>query len=368
MTNGSGSSAAPAPLQGTSQPLAATFDAALLDLDGVVYRGKSPVDHAAEALAKARQRGMRLAFVTNNALRPPDEVARRIADVGVEARAEDVATSAQAAARLLEQQLPAGSKVLVTGGAGLRQAVTERGLTPVDRAADGPVAVVSGYDPELTYARLAEAVLAIFDGALWVASNTDATVPTERGLLPGAGALVAFVATATGAQPQVAGKPERALHEEAASRTGARNPLVVGDRLDTDIEGANGVGAPSLLVFTGVATPQQLISAAPPQRPTFVGNDLRALLAAAPSVRRQDAAHTAECGGWSARFADGRLTWAGSSAEGDDGLDAFRAALALVWSLQDGGTAVDGVSGTPPSGCEAFAALGGPRGRPAGSG
>ena len=239
------------PLQAADRPLAQLFDVALLDLDGVVYRGPEPVVHAAEALAAARAAGMRLSFVTNNALRPPDEVAARIRAAGVDAEPKDVATSAQAAATLLAEQLPAGGKVLVAGGEGLRQAVRERGLVPVARADEAPLAVVTGYDPELTYARLAEAVLAIFAGAVWIASNTDVTVPTERGLLPGAGAIVAFISAATKVTPQVAGKPERALHEEATRRSGAQRPLVVGDRLDTDIEGANGVGAPSLLVLTG---------------------------------------------------------------------------------------------------------------------
>ena len=339
-------------MQGTDQPLAETFDVALLDLDGVVYRGSEAVPHAASALAAARERGMRLAFVTNNALRPPDEVARRITAAGVPAEPGEVATSAQAAARLLAEQLPAGSNVLVAGGAGLRQAVTERGLVAVSGADEHPAAVVSGYDPELTYARLAEAVRAIFGGAIWVASNTDVTVPTERGLLPGAGAIVAFIAAATQATPQVAGKPERALHQESTSRSGAKRPVVVGDRLDTDIEGANGVGAPSLLVLTGVATLAELLGAAPKLRPTYLGSDLRSLLRAAPAVSVTEG--SAECGGWTCSAHDGVLSWSGGSSEDDDGLDAFRAGVSLRWSLIDAGQKPAGVSGEIPAGCEAF--------------
>ena len=339
-------------MQGTDRPLAETYDVALLDLDGVVYRGQESVPHAASALAAARGLGMRLAFVTNNALRPPDEVARRIAAAGVPAEPGEVATSAQAAARLLAEQLPAGSKVLVAGGAGLRQAVSERGLIPVSGADEHPAAVVSGYDPELTYARLAEAVLAIFAGAIWVASNTDVTVPTERGLLPGAGALVAFIAAATKVTPQVAGKPERALHEESTSRSGAKRPVVVGDRLDTDIEGANGVGAPSLLVLTGVATLAELVGAEPKLRPTYLGADLRSLLRPAPEVRLAEG--SAVCGGWTCSVDEGVLSWNGASAEADDGLDAFRAGVNLGWSLTDAGRPPVGVSGEIPEGCEAF--------------
>jgi HAD superfamily hydrolase (TIGR01450 family) len=340
------------PLQATEQALDQLFDVALLDLDGVVYRGHEPVAHAAQALARVRESGMRLSFVTNNALRPPDEVARRIEAAGVQARPQDVATSAQAAARLLAQQLPSGAKVLVAGGEGLRLAVRERGLVPVSRADEGPAAVVSGYDPELTYARLSEAVLAIFAGAFWIASNTDATVPTERGLLPGAGALVAFISAATKVTPQVAGKPERALHEEATSRSGAKHPLVVGDRLDTDIEGANGVGAPSLLVLTGVATLDELVTAAPPARPTFLADDLRGLLRPATGVTVQGS--SARCGGWTCRQQGGVLAWDGASGEADDGLDAFRAAVRLAWSLADAGQQLAGTSGPVPSRCEAF--------------
>jgi glycerol-1-phosphatase len=347
-------------VQGTDRPLAEIFDVALLDLDGVVYRGQQPVAHAADALTEARRRGMRLSFVTNNALRPPDEVARRITAAGVAAEPGEVATSAQAAARLLAEQLPAGSRVLVAGGAGLRQAISERGLVVVRSADDEPAAVATGYDPEITYARLAEAVLAIFHGAIWVASNTDVTVPTERGLLPGAGALVAFIAAATKVHPQVAGKPERALHEEATSRSGAKRPIVVGDRLDTDIEGANGVGAPSLLVLTGVATLAELIGAKTDQRPTYLGADLRSLLRPAPMVTREGL--SVRCGGWSCSSADSRLQWAGGGGPDDDGLDAFRAGVSLWWTLADSGQVPQGVTGPLPPGCSAFEEVAGAAG------
>ena len=362
MTQPDGLGSSQEALQGTSEPLAKVFDVALLDLDGVVYRGEDPVAHAAEALEKARAQGMRLAFVTNNALRPPDEVACRIRAVGIDADAADVVTSAQAAARLLAQQLPPGSKVLVSGGVGLRLAVSERGLIPVATAAEEPAAVVSGYDPEITYSRLAEACIAIFAGASWIASNTDATVPSERGLLPGAGALVAIIAAATKARPQVAGKPERALHEEATSRSGAQRPLVVGDRLDTDIEGANRAGAPSLLVMTGVATLAELIGAAPAHRPTYLGDDLLALLRPAPQVVVQAQDSLATCGGWTCRMHEGRLEWEGTAAPADnmdnmdkgDGLDAVRAALALYWKLSSTGERPRGIRGPVPPRCEAF--------------
>jgi glycerol 3-phosphatase-2 len=346
----------PEPLQGCDGPLAQSFDVALLDLDGVVYRGAQSVARAPEALAAARKLGMRLAFVTNNALRPPEQVAQRIRAAGVEAEASDIATSAQAAARLLAEQLPQGSRVLVAGGEGLRLAVQERGMIPVSGADDEPAAVVSGYDPELDYARLAEAALAVRHGALWVASNTDATVPTERGLLPGNGALVAFIAAATNATPLVAGKPERALHEESIARSGSKHPLVVGDRLDTDIEGANRAGAASLLVLTGVATLDELLGAEEQHRPTFLAEDLDGLLRGAPAATLDSSAQVSTCGGWSCGVSEGLLHWSGEDANGSDGLDAFRAGVRLYWALTDMGQPPTGVHGAVPTRCQAFQA------------
>ena len=265
-------------------PLCEAYDVALLDLDGVVYRGDEPVPGAADAIAAARAAGMRMAFVTNNASRTPAAVVARLAEAGVPAGEDEVATAAQATATLLRTLVPPGSRVLVTGGEGLRVAIAGAGFAVVARAGDEPAAVAQGYDPSLTYADLAEAALAVRAGAVWVASNLDATIPTARGELPGNGSLVALVATATGRRPDAAaGKPERALHDEAVRRSGARRPLVVGDRLDTDVEGARRAGCDSLLVLTGVTTRAMLEDAPAHQRPTYVGDDLRALLA--PGVR-----------------------------------------------------------------------------------
>ena len=218
-----------------------------------------------------------MAFVTNNASRTPTAVVEHLARVGVPATEAEVATAAQAAATLLTTLVAPGVRVLVTGGEGLRVAVAERGFEVVAAAADAPAAVVQGYAPALAYDDLAETALAVRAGAVWVASNLDATIPTPRGLLPGNGALVALVATAAGRRPDaVAGKPEPALHDEAVRRSGARRPLVVGDRLDTDVAGAVRAGCDSLLVLTGVSTEADLAAAA--ARPTYVGADLRALL------------------------------------------------------------------------------------------
>src|SRR5215470_6632364 len=152
------------PLPGTDEPPASRYDVALLDLDGVVYLGRHPIPGAAEALGKAAASGMRPAFVTNNASRTPAAVAAQLTALGVPAGAQDVITSAQAAARLLTERLPPGAPVLVVGGIGLRVAVRERGLRPVSVASECPAAVVQGYTPGLTYELLAEGALAVAAG------------------------------------------------------------------------------------------------------------------------------------------------------------------------------------------------------------
>lgn len=309
---------------GSSQPPADRFDTALLDLDGVVYVGPHAVDGVPDTLAQVRRSGMRTAFVTNNASRTPETVAAHLRELGVEATADDVVTSAQAAATLVLDRVGAGAAVLVVGGEGLRAALIERGLRPVT-SADDAVAVVQGFAPDVDWQSLAEGTFAVRRGVPWIAANLDSTVPTPRGLAPGNGALVQVIAQTTGIAPvAVAGKPELALHQESMRRTGARDPLVVGDRLDTDIEGANRAGVASLLVLTGVATPQDVVRAVPEHQPTYVAADLRAgLLEPHPPVTR-------DARGWTCRAAtvtpDGTLS--------GEGIDALRAACVAAWSGQ----------------------------------
>jgi HAD superfamily hydrolase (TIGR01450 family) len=321
--------AGPSPLPGSGEPLASRYDVALLDLDGVVYLGGSPVAGAAEALGKAVAAGMRLAFVTNNASRTPAAVAAQLAGLGVPATREDVITSAQAAARLLAERLPAGAPVLVVGGTGLRAAVRERGFRPVSVAAERPAAVVQGYAPGLTYELLAEGALAVAAGAWYVASNADTTLPTPRGRQPGNGSLIQVIATATGRSPVVAGKPEPPLHAEAVARSGARNPLVVGDRLDTDIESAVRSGADSLLVLTGVTRPVDAVLAPARHRPSYLAEGLAGLLVPHPGVTAGPDGFG--CGGWRAAVdGHGRLALTGSGA----GIDGLRALCAAAWSAE----------------------------------
>ncbi|MFE7973221.1 HAD hydrolase-like protein [Streptomyces shenzhenensis] len=324
--------------EGSGQPLSEAYDTALLDLDGVVYAGGNAIVHAVESLAAARTGGMHLAYVTNNALRTPDTVAAHLTELGIPAAAEDVITSAQAVARLISEQLPPGARVLVIGGEGLRSALRERGLRPVESADDDPVAVAQGYGgPDLAWGRFAEACYAVARGVPWFASNTDLTIPSGRGIAPGNGAAVEVVRIATGAEPQVAGKPLPPMHRETILRTGAVRPLVVGDRLDTDIEGAFNGGVDSLLVLTGVTDGAQLLAAPPRHRPTYVDADLRGLLTGQPEVAQDGAGF--RCAGWTATATDGRLELTGDGAA----LDGLRALCAAAWTAAgEGSCELDG--------------------------
>ena len=312
--------------RGTDRPLTEIYDAALLDLDGVVYVGPAAVPHSPETLAQARAAGMRLAFVTNNAARTPEQVAAQLCEVGVPASADEVATSAQAAARVVAGLVPAGSAVLIVGGEGLEQAVLGRGLRPVRVFDSGVAAVVQGYHPTVGWALLAEGSFAVRAGLPWVASNTDLTLPTPRGIAPGNGALVQVIRSTTGREPVVAGKPELAMHAESAERVGAQHPLIVGDRLDTDILGANRAGADSLLVLSGITDAAALLAATPDLRPTYLAADLRGLLRVHEPVRRT--AEGVSSGGWTAAVRDGRLELAGSG-ERSEGL---RVACVAWWA------------------------------------
>lgn len=316
--------------------LASGFDAVLLDLDGVVYVGTQAVPHAAEALAGCRDLGVRCVFVTNNASRSPDEVARHLADLGVPTQPADVVTSPQAAVGVLATLVPPGSRVLVVGGPGIPAALVEAGFVPVDRLQDDPAAVMQGFSPDLTWRDLAEASYAVRAGLPWVATNPDLTFPTARGIAPGNGALVRVVAETVGRAPDaVAGKPEPPLLHEAVARVGGGRTLMVGDRLDTDIAGGTRAGMPTLHVLTGVDGAAAVLAAVPEQRPTHLGADLRALLAPAAAPVSEPVG--SRCGGWLAVVEAGRLHLRGSG----DALDALRAASAEAWRAADAGAAPD---------------------------
>ncbi|WP_029432573.1 HAD-IIA family hydrolase [Blastococcus sp. URHD0036] len=327
------------PLAAGSPAPTSVHDVALLDLDGVVYVGPDAVTGVPAALASARQAGMRLGFVTNNAARTPQEVAAHLSELAVPASADDVITSSQAAATVVAARWGSGARVLPVGGPGVAVALREAGLTVVDRAEDDPVAVVQGYGREVGWAQLAEAVVAVRAGARHVATNTDATIPSPRGPLPGNGAMVGVVTGVTGQAPLVTGKPDPAMHAECVRRTAARSPLVVGDRLDTDIEGARRAGAASLLVLTGVTVPATLLTAGPDRRPDLLAPDCGGLLVAHPAVVADG--ERWRCGSWWAEAgptglrlgSDGGST--PPSAAGD-GLDSLRALCVAHWAASSG--------------------------------
>lgn len=257
----------------------------LCDLDGVVYRAHVPCPGAVEGLASAREAGVRVIFMTNNASRTPEMVAEQLTSLGVPTEPDEVLTASQVAAAVVAAQYPeltdGEDAVLAVGGPGVAVALQEQGIRSVDAAQvresqeTEPVTVrlvVQGYGAEIGVSDLTEAAYAIGAGADWVATNDDATLPTERGMAPGNGSLVAAVRHATGAEPVVVGKPHAPAYEEALARLDLPQEecLMIGDRLDTDIAGARAVGLRSALVLTGVSTRAEAEEASPDSRPDLV--------------------------------------------------------------------------------------------------
>jgi HAD superfamily hydrolase (TIGR01457 family) len=258
------------------------YDALLFDLDGVLYRGDDPVAGASESIHRLRAEDATIRFLTNNSARTPHQVAERLRRMGIEAGAAEVVTSAGATAALLRREGASGT-AFVIGERGIRTALADVGIEVVDGEPQRTDLVVVGWDRDLTYDRLRTAALLIQRGARLVATNADATYPAPDGLWPGGGAILAAVVTATGATPTVVGKPSRPMFEAAAEETGAVRPLVIGDRLDTDIAGAAAMEWDSLLVLTGASRIEDLAGAA--ALPTFVSSGLGALLEHRPAAR-----------------------------------------------------------------------------------
>jgi HAD superfamily hydrolase (TIGR01450 family) len=268
-----------------TESLLERYDALLLDLDGTVYRGNEVIPPAPEAIARARSAGIPVRFVTNNASRTPEAVSVALGKLGIDVEPDEVDTSAQAGADIVAAHTGDHDAVLVVGAEALATEVACRGRTTT-RCDDGQVgAVVQGFSEEVGWRELAEACMAIRAGALWVACNVDATLPTERGLLPGNGSLVAALRMATGTAPRVAGKPGEALMRRSREKAGGGRPLVIGDRLETDIAGAAAVCADSLLVLSGVTTAADLLVAQRNQRPRYVVEDLGGLAEPAADVQ-----------------------------------------------------------------------------------
>lgn len=323
-------------LQETAIPLREVHDLTVLDLDGVVYVGDRAVVRAPEALVEFARCGGKWAFITNNASRPPSQTAHKLNRLGIPAHESDVVTSAQAAAHLLAAQLPTRSKVFVIGGEGLIQALRQFGLEPSTVITDDIAAVVQGYGPEMPWKQVLDGVLLVGRGLPWVATNMDLTIPLADGIGPGNGALVKLVSDFTGRNPQVAGKPQRALFEETQLRMMAENPLMVGDRLDTDIEGARNVGWRSLLVLTGVTDLDALIRAEAKQRPDYIAATLDSLNLAHPAPRR-------DRGRWRLNGWEGVVVNNSLRIEGHGSVDDWwRVVAATAWDhLDHNGACVD---------------------------
>jgi HAD superfamily hydrolase (TIGR01450 family) len=255
--------------------LADPYDAILLDLDGVLYRWPEPIPGAADAVAALRNAGKRIAFVTNNSSRTPAQVAERLAAAGVDAKADEVVTSALAtAAILLERGI---GSAFVIGEDGLLGALADVGIRVVDASSSEVDAVVVGFDRGADYGKLRDASVLVQRGAALVASNADASFPAPGGeSWPGAGALLAAIETTTGTRGEAFGKPEAPLFQRALASAGGGRPLVVGDRLDTDIAGASRLGWDSALVLTGDARREDLEGTR--WTPTFVVDDLSGLV------------------------------------------------------------------------------------------
>ena len=254
------------------------FDTVLLDLDGVIYEGKNAIEGAVESVAALQQKQIPVGYITNNSSRKPTTIANQLREFGLTLKADDIVSSAQAGVELLATQIPAGSKVLVVGGEGLRFEVSQAGFELVPSSDENPAAVIQGFAPDVGWNDLAEASYAIANGAKWVATNQDWTIPREKGLAPGNGTLVSAVHTAVGQLPLVAGKPESAIFATATSRFESSSALYVGDRLDTDVLGANKAGLGSALVLTGVTTRKELLAARTDSRPSYILETLKDLL------------------------------------------------------------------------------------------
>ena len=315
--------------------LSSRYDAILLDLDGTVYRGGSALPGAADAVTVLRRSSVAVAFVTNNASRTPDQVAEHLVGMGVHAQAQEIVTSAQAAAVLLADRSSPDDRVLVLGTEALVGEIAAVSLCPVREAVDDLAAVVQGHSPDTGWRQLAQACLPIRAGVLWVACNLDPTLPTEHGELPGNGSMVAALRTATGREPVVAGKPGLPLVNVSMARVDARHPLVVGDRLDTDVEAADAAGLDSLLVLSGVTDPATVLAAPPGRRPTYLAAGLESLAEDPESLRIDDRA------AWRCEVVDGELVLHGDGS-GADPLDALRALCAQWWRGGGGAARVTG--------------------------
>lgn len=317
----------PTPLDG--------IDTVLADLDGVVYAGPGALPHAVESLNRAAE-SARIGYITNNASRTDASVAEHLTGLGLTVAPADVVTSPQAAMRLLATMVPAPATLLIVGGDGLVDEAQKAGYAITRSAEDHPHAVVQGFAPNVAWTDLAEAAFALKvpedeGGIPWIATNTDWTIPRERGVAPGNGTLVSAVHTAIGRLATVAGKPEIPIFEEAKDRFNAQKALFIGDRLDTDVMGATRAGIGSALVLTGIDRPKHVLAAPAGSQPTFILSDLRELHEPYPQTTQKDGIFTVNDASVRVHGVDVEIV-----AEGTRQIDLLRAGAAAVWDTGRG--------------------------------
>lgn len=261
-------------------PLRPPFNAIpawLIDMDGVIYVGADVLPGAVDFIQNLQENGHQFLFLTNNATKTPDQSAERLAKMGIDVPSSTIFNSAMATAAYLSEKFPPPKRVFVLGGYGIQVALSEAGYDLLKRADDAEI-VVSALDQNATYADFAEAALAIAAGCPWIATNADPSLPTERGNLPGAGAMIAVLSTTTGREPDIVGKPSVPIFEQALERLGVgpHDAVMVGDRLSTDILGGHQAGMKTLCVLTGISS--RAMAEAYDPRPDWIVTDLRAVL------------------------------------------------------------------------------------------
>jgi glycerol 3-phosphatase-2 len=307
--------------------LASKYDSLLLDLDGVVYQGSEAIVNAVESVNRAASLGIQVGYLTNNSSRRAETIAEQLIGFGIQATSEQIVGSASAGVMLLAKKIPLGAKVLVVGGDGLKHAVEERGFQVVDHASHAPAAVIQGFSPDVSWRELAQASFAIQGGAIWIATNQDWTVPVEQGIAPGNGTLVGAVHTAVGILPEIAGKPFKPIFDQALVQLGIKNPLMVGDRLDTDIRGANGSGLDSAVVLTGIVTRKELLAAGKEDRPKFILQDLTGLFD--PYQQPKSTRRGAKSGDSTVELLGDRVVIVSGNPQS---LDTLKAACHVIWT------------------------------------
>jgi HAD superfamily hydrolase (TIGR01450 family) len=254
------------------------FDGLVCDLDGVVYRGDYAIPGAVDAIDELQRRGVRVVFCTNNSRPTVAQYRRKLAAIGIDIDDDDIVTSAVVTGEVLRRRNLQGASALVVGGEGVVESLRAAGVRVLDGdGAPSVQLVVVGYDPEFTYEAMRRATLAVRAGARLVATNDDASFPAADGLWPGAGAILASIEVASDTRAEVMGKPHPPMMDAVARRlAGCRNIAIVGDRPQTDLQGGIARGWTTILVTSGVVSPEDAPKVDP--RPDLIVGSLADLV------------------------------------------------------------------------------------------